>query len=119
MNTEQVIAYAQIFLGILFENMNEGIDWDIYDETYDNITFHEICNQQFDGNVDLCVDMFFRRTAAQKDYLFHHWLSFYNYIPEYEDNVRDNFLLDTFYQYIKNCSLDELKEILGLNFMLK
>jgi hypothetical protein len=80
---------------------------------------HYILVKYFDGNLEDCLDLFFRKTMNNIRW-FGGWLYDNGYYTNF-DNPHDDytFVCNTFYTYIHECSVDDLKEVLGLDFMLK
>jgi len=127
MNTETAIAIGQTFIIEKFRRMNEAPGWGYKPNTYsstmnpimdDEYTFQEICDRDFHGDLDDCLDVFFKRTIITIMW-FSDWIFENGYFDEFEDHLNDlAFVSYTFNNYFNQCSIDDLKEILGLNIHL-
>jgi hypothetical protein len=127
MNTETAIEIGKTFLIEKFHCMNEAPGWGHKPNSYcsvpnpvmnDFITFQEICENDFGGDLDECLDVFFRRTVLTLSW-FSDWM-YFNYLNGFTNGVDDLYFVElTFYDYMNKCSVDDLKQILGLEVMLK
>jgi hypothetical protein len=124
MNAQTAIAIGNTFLIEVFQRMNNAPGWGYKPNSYcsalnpimdDEYTFQEICENNFDGDLDECLDVFFKRTIITIMW-FSDWIFEKGYFDDFEDHLNDlAFVSYTFDNYINQCSIDDLKEILGLN----
>jgi len=129
MNIETANEIGKTFLIDIFQRMNERRDWGNIFEDYvdDEYTFQEILYKDFDGNMDNCLELFFKRTVNAR--LFSEWIFQKGYFHEFDENgycinfeEHHNdyvFVCNEFDKYINECSVDDLKQILGLEVMIK
>jgi len=121
MNIEKAIKIGKTFLIETFHRMNESPGWAFEVKEYinDDYTFQEICENEFDGDLDECLNVFFRKTMINFTW-FSQWQVEIGFFENYSNPVKDlAFVCYTFDKYMKECSVDDLKEILGLDIMLK
>jgi len=121
MNATTAIELANRFLVINFERMNQGSGWayDCREYINDDYSFQEICDRDFDGDMDRCLDIFFRRTMLTQLW-FSDWQFDNGHFAGYQNPLDDlGYVTEIFNYYINECSIEELKEILGLNIILK
>ena len=121
MNAETAIAIGKIFLVEVFQRMNEAPGWAFELKEYinDDYTFQEICENVFDGDLDECLNIFFRKIMTNFTW-FSQWQVEKEYFQEYSSPIKDlSFVSYTFNNYMKETSVEDLKEVLGLDIMLK
>jgi len=117
MNHEIALSIVKKFLVVMFEKMNKAPFWACECKCYinDDNTFQEICKQDFEDDIDKCIDIFFRKIIKiMNNYTA--WV----YEMGYEGDLQEIILIyQTLDRYINECSLEELKDVLGLNYELK
>ena len=81
--------------------------WGVFEEQtrINRLTFQEICQEQFEGDLDEALDKYFRNELETW-----YWFS------DFFETTGDDFALDDdFDTYLENLSIDDLKDILGLS----
>ena len=108
MNPQQEIF--DNFIRNVFEEMCHP-NWGFIEEQsiINKKTFQEICREQYDNDLDEALDKFFRN---ELDMWF--WFSEINETEDVDIDIEYNFD-----NYINKLSIDDLKNILGLNYSLK
>jgi hypothetical protein len=98
------------FIRDAFEQMKTP-NWGFIEEqtTINKKTFQEICDEEYDGDLDDALDKFFRN---ELDMWF--WFSEINELECIFNDIELNFD-----NYLNQLSVDDLKNILGLNYSLK
>jgi hypothetical protein len=91
------------FIRNTYEKMSHPY-WGVFEEQMrvNNLTFQEICEQQFEGDLSEALDKYFRNELET-------WYWFSDFF-ETIDNVDDEFDM-----YLENLTADDLKDILGLS----
>ena len=95
------------FIRDTYEKMSHPY-WGVFEEQtkINTLTFQEICNEQFEGNLDEALDKYFRNELGT-------WFWFSDFFETYEEYL-DLVLDDEFDIYLEKLSIDDLKDILGL-----
>jgi len=108
MNTENTIF--DNFIRDAFEQMKKP-NWGFIEEQSitNKKTFQEICDEEYDGDLDDALDKFFRN---ELDMWF--WFSEINELECIFTDIELNFD-----NYLNQLSVEDLKNILGLNYSLK
>jgi len=128
MNAEFAFSIVKMFLVDIFTRMNNGTKWE-YEPNYppvgynpQNRAFQEICDQDFDGDTDRFLDEFFREKMTNYDSImwFSDWVFYHGYFHQFTDELNDlNFVCQVFHNYMTTCTVDEMKHLLGLDFIMK
>jgi hypothetical protein len=79
--------------------------WGVFEEQtiINRLTFQEICNEQFEGNLDEALDKYFRNE-----------LETWYWVSDFFETYLDLRLDHDFDIYLEKLSIDDLKDILGL-----
>jgi len=106
MSTQQEVF--DNFIRYAFEEMSHP-NWGFIEEqtTINKKTFQEVCREQYDDDLDEALDKFFRNELDMW-----YWFSEVN-------ETENNDIEYEFDDYINKLSIDDLKNILGLNYSLK
>lgn len=95
------------FIRDTYEKMSHP-HWGVFEEQtrVNHLTFQEICIQQFEGDLDEALDKYFRNELET-------WYWFSDFFEINEDilNIDD----EEFDTYLEKLSVEDLKDILGLN----
>jgi hypothetical protein len=81
--------------------------WGVFEEQtrVNRLTFQEICEEQFGGDLDEALDKYFRNELET-------WYWFSDFFETNEDLLNID---DDFDNYLENLTVDDLKDILGLS----
>jgi hypothetical protein len=81
--------------------------WGVFEEQtrINRLTFQEICNEQFEGDLDEALDKYFRNELET-------WYWFSDFFETGEDHLGFD---DDFDTYLEKLSIEDLKDILGLS----
>ena len=106
MNQEQEVY--DNFIRYAFEQMSHR-NWGYVEEQHaiNYKTFQEICEEQYEGDLDEALDKFFRNELDM-------WFWFSEVNESEEMDIEYNFD-----NYVNRLSIEDLKNILGLNISLK
>jgi len=93
------------FIRDTYEKMSHPF-WGVFEEQtrINRLTFQEICNEQFEGELDEALDKYFRNELET-------WYWFSDFFETCEEFVPD----DDFDIYLEKLSIEDLKDILGLS----
>jgi hypothetical protein len=94
------------FIRNTYEKMSHPY-WGVFEEQtrINRLTFQEICEEQFGGDLDEALDKYFRNELET-------WYWFSDFFEIYEENMNVD---DEFDIYLDNLTVDDLKDILGLS----
>jgi len=97
--------YFDNFIRQSFESMSEP-NWGAFEEQQfvNKKTFQEICEEEYEGDLDEALDKFFRN---ELDMLF--WLSEFYELENNDVELDNNFEI-----YVNSLSVEDFKNILGL-----
>jgi hypothetical protein len=120
MNSTIALSIAKTFLVWNFKRMNNIADWWVdYRDIFDKRSFQDICNQDYNGDLDKCLDNFFRKTMNNTNWV-QWWLYEMGFTMVFQDPIDDvKYVCDTLHKYLNECSLNDLREALDLNDYLK
>jgi len=92
------------FIRYTYEKMSHPY-WGVFEEQtiINRLTFQEICNEQFEGNLDEALDKYFRNE-----------LETWYWVSDFFETYLDLRLDHDFDIYLEKLSIDDLKDILGL-----
>ena len=95
------------FIRDTYEKMSHPY-WGVFEEQtrINRLTFQEICQEQFEGDLDEALDKYFRNELETW-----YWFSDFFETSEGILNMDD----DEFDTYLEKLSVEDLKDILGLN----
>ena len=121
MNATIALSIAKTFLVLTFKRMNDGPQWgyDCRHITDDSRSFQDICEQDYNNDLDECLDNYFRNTINNKNW-FKCWLYEMGFTMAFQNPIDDvNYVCDTLHKYLNKCSINDLREVLDLNDYLK
>ena len=119
MNATIALSIAKTFIVWTFKEINNGPCWGV-GRSYliDNRTFQDICDQDYNSDLDECLDKFFIK-IINKNWC-KYWLYELGFAMAFQNPIDDiKYVCDTLSQYLDECSLDDLRELLDLNNYLK
>lgn len=98
--------YYDKFIRNTYEKMSHP-HWGVFEEQtrVNRLTFQEICEEQFGGDLDEALDKYFRNELET-------WYWFSDFFETNEDLLNID---DDFDNYLENLTVDDLKDILGLS----
>ena len=93
------------FIKNSYEKMSHP-HWGVFEEQtrINYLTFQEICQQQYEGDLDEALDKYFRNELET-------WYWFSDFFETCEENMNVD---DEFDIYLEKLSVEDLKDILGL-----
>jgi hypothetical protein len=93
------------FIKNSYEKMSHP-HWGVFEEQtrINYLTFQEICEQQYEGDLDEALDKYFRNELET-------WYWFSDFFETREENM---IVDDEFEIYLEKLSVEDLKDILGL-----
>jgi len=93
------------FIKNSYEKMSHP-HWGVFEEQtrINYLTFQEICEQQYEGDLDEALDKYFRNELET-------WYWFSDFFETSEENM---IVDDEFDIYLEKLSVEDLKDILGL-----
>jgi hypothetical protein len=93
------------FIKNSYEKMSHP-HWGVFEEQtrINYLTFQEICEQQYEGDLDEALDKYFRNELET-------WYWFSDFFETHEENM---IVDDEFDIYLEKLSVEDLKDILGL-----
>jgi hypothetical protein len=93
------------FIKNSYEKMSHP-HWGVFEEQtrINYLTFQEICEQQYEGDLDEALDKYFRNELET-------WYWFSDFFETREENM---IVDDEFDIYLEKLSVEDLKDILGL-----
>ena len=99
------MEYFDKFIRDTYEKMNYPY-WGCFEEQMrmNKLTFQEICDEQFGGDLDEALDKYFRNELET-------WYWFSDFFETCEKNMNVD---DEFDIYLEKLSIEDLKDILGL-----
>ena len=116
------LSIAKTFMAWTFKKMNEKASYWGFDCNHfhnDAKTFQDICDEYYNGDVDECVDKFFRNIMNDKNWCTT-WLYEMGFTMAFENPIDDvKYICNTLSKYLNECSLNDLREVLDLNNFLK
>jgi hypothetical protein len=97
------MEYFDNFIRDTYQKMSYPY-WGCFEEQMrmNKLTFQEICDEQFDGDLDEALDKFFRNHLET-------WYWFSDYFETCDVDIDDEFDI-----YLEKLSIEDLKDILGL-----
>jgi len=121
MNATIALSIAKTFLAWTFKKMNDGPHWgfECRHITDDSRTFQDICEKDYNNDLDKCIDIFFRKTINNTNWC-KWWLYEMGFTMAFQNPIDDvKYVCDTLHKYLNECTINDLREVLELNDYLK